>query len=183
MSVMNQNKGFTLIELMIVVAIIGILAMIALPAYQTYTKKVYVAEGMNLFTSIKTAVIENHAVGGQAAATDFIALGFSKDQLVAQNNPKRLKMSSPLKYIDMESIKYNMIPEPVNRFTLVYDEKVGKQQNELVIEMYPAQLDSNNQNIVRSNYKTVCVTYLKTNAAKAIPNEYLPATCKPSKER
>ncbi|MGL4674626.1 MAG: pilin [Wohlfahrtiimonas sp.] len=180
---MRNAKGFTLIELMIVVAIICILAMIALPAYQTYTKKVYVAEGMNLFTSIKTAVIENHAVNGAAAATDFVALGFSESQLVSSSNRKRLKMSSPLKYIDMETWQYNMIPEPVNRFTLVFDDKVGKVQNELVIEMYPAQLDANNQNVVRSNYKTVCVTYLKTNAAKAIPHQYLPATCKPSKER
>jgi prepilin-type N-terminal cleavage/methylation domain-containing protein len=183
MSMMKRSKGFTLIELMIVVAIIGILAMCALPAYQTYTKKVYVAEGMNLFTMIKTASIENHAVGGQAAATDFIELGFSKDQLVSQSNPKRLKMSSPLKYIDMESIKYNKHPEPVNRFTLVYDEKVGKQQNELVIELYPALLADDNQTVVRSNYKVVCVTYLKTRPQYAIPKQYLPATCVPSKER
>ena len=50
------QKGFTLIELMIVVAIIGILAAIAIPAYQDYTVKAKVSEGMSLATPIMTAV-------------------------------------------------------------------------------------------------------------------------------
>jgi len=56
---MNTQKGFTLIELMIVIAIIGILAAIALPAYQDYTKRAKVTEGISLANSAKTAVAEN----------------------------------------------------------------------------------------------------------------------------
>ena len=55
------QKGFTLIELMIVVAIIGILAAIALPAYQDYTIRAKVTEGLTLAGSAKVAVAENAA--------------------------------------------------------------------------------------------------------------------------
>nr|WP_314586126.1 pilin [uncultured Pseudomonas sp.] len=77
---MKAQKGFTLIELMIVVAIIGILAAVALPAYQDYTNRAKVTEAIGFAASAKTAVTEsfqansklpaNNEAAGLAAAAD-----------------------------------------------------------------------------------------------------------------
>src|SRR3984957_6023042 len=58
------QKGFTLIELMIVVAIIGILAAIAIPAYQNYTIRAQVTEGLSLADGWKTGISEYYAQNG-----------------------------------------------------------------------------------------------------------------------
>ena len=60
----SVQKGFTLIELMIVVAIIGILAAIAIPAYQNYTIRAQVTEGLNLADGWKTSLSEFYAQNG-----------------------------------------------------------------------------------------------------------------------
>lgn len=71
---MNKiQKGFTLIELMIVVAIIAILASIALPAYQDYTIRSQVAEGPINASGLKSAVVEYYVNRGAFPATNALA--------------------------------------------------------------------------------------------------------------
>ncbi|HEB93691.1 MAG TPA: pilin [Gammaproteobacteria bacterium] len=71
--VKKAQQGFTLIELMIVVAIIGILAAIAIPAYQDYTIRAKVTEGLNLAAATKLAVSETSASGTRLNDMDTLA--------------------------------------------------------------------------------------------------------------
>ena len=70
---MKKQQGFTLIELMIVVAIIGILAAIAIPAYQDYTIRAQVSEGINLSAGAKAAVTEYFQDVGTLPNTNALA--------------------------------------------------------------------------------------------------------------
>jgi type IV pilus assembly protein PilA len=66
----KMQQGFTLIELMIVVAIIGILAAIAIPAYQDYTARAQMSEAMSLASGVRTSVTETYQNVGTFPATN-----------------------------------------------------------------------------------------------------------------
>jgi type IV pilus assembly protein PilA len=65
MKMQNVQKGFTLIELMIVIAIVGILAAIALPAYQDYTVRAKMSEPLATLAEAKTTIAEYYSANGQ----------------------------------------------------------------------------------------------------------------------
>jgi len=89
----KQHNGFTLIELMIVVAIIGILAAIALPAYQDYTKRSHVAEGLSLANDAKIAITDYYATFGSYPA-DNQAVGMPAPESITGNAVKSIKVEA-----------------------------------------------------------------------------------------
>lgn len=80
-----RSAGFTLIELMIVIAIIGILASLAITAYQTYTVRAQVSEGLNMASGAKVPVVDAYTNSGTAPA-DRSAAGMSPNATDTSGN-------------------------------------------------------------------------------------------------
>lgn len=96
-----MQKGFTLIELMIVVAIIGVLAAVALPAYQDYTIRAKVAEGLVLAAELKVSVADNSANASPATTGGHftgMAIGTNASPAIC-NSPGLCTRISPTKNV------------------------------------------------------------------------------------
>lgn len=88
-----MQKGFTLIELMIVVAIIGILAAIAIPAYQNYTTRAQVAEALNMASAYKGELLSVYSESGRCPA-DVSDLGAEATGLINSKYVKSVALNA-----------------------------------------------------------------------------------------
>jgi len=109
----KDQHGFTLIELMIVVAIIGILATIAMPAYQDYTIRAQISEGLTLSSAAKSAVSEYYMERGAWPTHDDEAGVADKHDIIG-------------KYTEHISVKDNVIEIKFgyDAHTKIFDEKI-----------------------------------------------------------
>ena len=162
----QMQKGFTLIELMIVVAIIGILAAVALPAYQDYTIRAKVTEGLSLAAAAKTAVSEN-AANGAPFASGWVAPGVTKN---------------------VASIA---IAEATGQITITYDDSVAEGKTLILTPLDGATSDgtalagtSTGSTVpTKGSITWVCASKdtaaTNTNIGKGtIENKYVPAVCR-----
>lgn len=148
------QKGFTLIELMIVIAIIGILAVIALPAYQDYTARAQVSEAFSLAEGQKSSVVEYYADKGSWPTTNEQA-GIPKEEDITG------------KYVAKVAVGANGVITATMKATGVNKAVEGGS-----LSLTPSATSGNN-NSVAGSFTWTC----KGDGTK-IDNKYLPAACR-----
>lgn len=145
----GAQKGFTLIELMIVVAIIAILSAFALPAYQDYTIRTRVAEGLNLASSAKVAVTEYYTNFKKWPTSNSDA-GLADASKITGNGVDKVEVGTN------------------GKITITYNSKVDSTNN--TIEFSPVTTNPD----PGQSIKWKCAT----GSTNGVEKQYLPAECR-----
>ncbi|HZF17333.1 MAG TPA: pilin [Steroidobacteraceae bacterium] len=174
------QKGFTLIELMIVVAIIGILAAIAIPAYQDYTIRAQVTEGLNLAGSLKAEVAEFYAQNGNwpTAVTGLAGtLGHAAGEIPSGKYVQSVNIAAPggTLLITYSSVAPAQANANLNTLTLALQPRLsgaaGAGNNDVVWVC--------GQRTVPANTHDPAIVAPAAAGLTTVNNKYLPATCRP----
>ena len=152
----GKQQGFTLIELMIVVAIMGILAAVAIPAYQDYTKRAHVSEGLSLASGAKGAVTEYYSSEGAWPADNSTA-GIAAAANISGNAVTSVTISS-------ETSGCPASAASCAKIAIVYNSKVDATNN--VVELF-AVADT-------GAISWTCAS----GATNGVAASYLPANCR-----
>ena len=156
------QKGFTLIELMIVIAIIGILAVIALPAYQDYTARAQVSEAITLMEGQKSAVVEYYADKGVWPTTN-------TEAGIATNT------SIQGKYVAQVDVGANGVITATMKATEVNKEIQGK-----TVSLTPsASTAGTDGKKVDGSFTWTCAPGAKDGVEK----KFLPSSCRPADKK
>ncbi len=140
---MKKQQGFTLIELMIVIAIIGILAAIAIPAYQDYVIRSQVTEGLSLADGAKTAVAEFYSNKGSFPTSNASA-GLAGASTITGNYVTKVDVSS-------------------GPIVITYGNKVNKAVSGKTLELSPTTSGGSITWTCKSPSQGVANKYLPTN--------------------
>lgn len=149
------EQGFTLIELMIVVAIIGILAAVALPAYSDYTVRARVSEGINFAASMKTTVSENISSNGGTIDSASVCQGVN---LAVESKGPVINKSQTTYFTDVKQIDCD---SATGKITVT----MGDLANNVVFTLEPSVS-------VGSPITWTC------KVSAAANNKYVPANCR-----
>jgi type IV pilus assembly protein PilA len=160
----NLQKGFTLIELMIVVAIIGILAAIALPAYQDYTVRSKVTEGLTMAAAAKLAVAEtaasNNGAFANQAATGYPAFTATKHV----TNIAIAQLSNP------------SVAATNGAVTITFAANIGGTANGTTLKLIPATTATGMDWKCAAAGATIAAPFVGTPGT--LPAKYAPANCR-----
>jgi type IV pilus assembly protein PilA len=171
----NVQKGFTLIELMIVVAIIGILAAIAIPAYQDYTVRAKITEGISMADAAKVVVSEGFQSGG-LTGMNAAGAGFNKVAFVPTKYVSNMTIDSTTSTGQI-TVSYNTTASGVSVLTattntLVFTPNINK------VPPVATSTGGMDWACASASNATATAEGFTGIAAGTVPAKYVPTQCK-----